>query len=518
MKKPTTADLRTAVTNAARKAFTEVQAAHSGEKFYTYALYTNEDANNISASANTEEGLIRRAKHYPATEKKGAKEHARTVRWSPADWAYHCIGEKHFEEAQKLLDAWWKSGGRGIDGYEKKVEAGLAVFVEALKALEDEGFFGRGIARQGITVLVMMGDQETKLLLKCAKQLNPVKVFNEFSKPFLRSTAGKFKSIGSSKVYETVGVSVSRNGSVLACAGSSASGWPCLFACSLPAKNQILRLLISETIGFRGIAVSPEGATIIAGWQSLRAENDAGIRCWDVRTKKTKWNVQIPGGACCLDLSPDGAIVATGSMKGLVCLWDARSGKLMRKISGHKDWVQCVRFSPSGKILASSDREKDIRLWDCDSGKQLGKISDSGDCITFSPDGKYLAVAPGHAEGKKHVSIWDARRQKLVARLDTVTKSKFQVIPGPDDYADCRANAVAFSPDGRLLLVVRSWPGSAVIWDWKKNKELIWMNPNYECLNGAVFLPAARTVAVAGRCMSGPPLLLWDTSTAAKIK
>jgi hypothetical protein len=54
------------------------------------------------------------------------------------------------------------------------------------------------------------------------------------------------------------------------------------------------------------------------------------------------------------------------------------------------------------------------------------------------------------------------------------------------------------------------------LWDWKQNRELIWMDPDYECLDDVAFLPDGVTVAVAGRPMSGPPLLLWDVSAALK--
>ena len=291
MKKTPATNLRTAITNAARQAFTEVQTDHPNETFYAYSLYTDEEASYIGASANTEEGLLRRAKHYEAREAKGLQEHERSLRWHSPDWAYHCIGEHHFADAQKLLDAWWELGAKGIDDYEKQVEVGLNLFVEALKTLDDEGFFGRGTARHKATLLVTMGDQETKLLLKCAQQLNPARVFREFSRPFLRPTAGKLKGIGSKNVYETTAVSVSNNGKVLACAGSSSSGWPCLFAFALPTRKEILRLSINETISLWGIAVSPDGVALFAGWATLEGDGNTGIRCWDVRTKKPKWNV-----------------------------------------------------------------------------------------------------------------------------------------------------------------------------------------------------------------------------------
>lgn len=372
-----------------------MRQTQSKETFYAFALYTSNEADYITASANTEEGLIRRAKHYEAREKKGIQEHARNLRWHSPDWAYHCIGEDYFEKAQELLDAWWKVGGKGIDDYEQQVEAGLELFVEALKALDVEGFFGRGAARQKVTLLVTMGDQETKLLLKCAQQLNPTKVYRAFRQPFIRPTTGKLKGIGSKKAYETTGVTLSRNGNLLACIGSSSSGWPCAHAFALPEKREILRLLLNETIAFQGIALSPEGSSLIAGWSSLEEDSETGIRCWDVRTKKARWNEEFKTGASCVDLSNDGATIASGGESGLVLLIDAGNGKLLRKWSGHKAGVQCVRFSPVGRILATCDREKSIRLWAADTGRPLGEIAGSGDQLGFSPDGKHLAVAPG---------------------------------------------------------------------------------------------------------------------------
>ena len=104
MKKPSLRDLRNAITNAARQAFADLRAAHPDEAFYAYALYTSAEANYIVASANTEEGLLRRARQYSAKEKRGIAEHARRLRWSASDWAYHCVGESHFAPAQELLD------------------------------------------------------------------------------------------------------------------------------------------------------------------------------------------------------------------------------------------------------------------------------------------------------------------------------------------------------------------------------------------------------------------------------
>jgi WD40 repeat protein len=119
--------------------------------------------------------------------------------------------------------------------------------------------------------------------------------------------------------------------------------------------------------------------------------------------------------------------------------------------------------------------------------------------------------------GQLHADAFEVQAGNLfVEMLDTVKNSSFKVPVGPDDDENVRASGVAFSPDGNLLAGERSWPGSVVLWDWQKAKELIWMNPNCECLDGVVILPDSKTVAVAKRSMSGPPLLLWDVSEVVK--
>lgn len=233
--------------------------------------------------------------------------------------------------------------------------------------------------------------------------------------------------------------------------------------------------------------------------------------------KKLKWDTNSKD-ICSLDTSPEGTLIASSHTDGSICLWDADKGKLIRKMPGHKGlFAECVRFSPDGSILASCG-SKEVSLWNPATGTKIGSIADSGEGLAFTPDGQLLAIATGESRKTRDVSIWNVTRRKLVVRLDAVKSSRFKVPVGRDDYENVRASGVAFSLDGRLLAVERSWPGSVVLWDWKRAKELIWMNPNYECLDDTVFLPDGKTVAVAGRSMSGPPLLLWDISEGTKKK
>jgi WD40 repeat protein len=74
----------------------------------------------------------------------------------------------------------------------------------------------------------------------------------------------------------------------------------------------------------------------------------------------------------CLAFSPDGSILASGTMRGTsathnlgsIHLWDVARGKELGHFRAHPDLVRSMSFSPGGKTLASIGLERMIRLWD----------------------------------------------------------------------------------------------------------------------------------------------------------
>lgn len=67
---------------------------------------------------------------------------------------------------------------------------------------------------------------------------------------------------------------------------------------------------------------------------------------------------------CSIAMSRDMELLAAGSKDRMVNLWHVESGKLLKNLEGHSDWVSSVAFSHDSKLLASGSEDCTVRLWD----------------------------------------------------------------------------------------------------------------------------------------------------------
>src|SRR5262249_10872688 len=65
-----------------------------------------------------------------------------------------------------------------------------------------------------------------------------------------------------------------------------------------------------------------------------------------------------------LALSPDGALLATGSEDKNVKVWDARTGQELQTLRGHPLAVLHVMFTADSKRLVSVSLDGTLKVWD----------------------------------------------------------------------------------------------------------------------------------------------------------
>ena len=179
-----------------------------------------------------------------------------------------------------------------------------------------------------------------------------------------------------------------------------------------------------------------------------------------------------------LALTLNNDFLVSGSCDGLIRVWDARSGRLVRHLKGHTGGVRALRLILDGLILASGSEDMTIRIWDLSSGRELGQLDGHTDTVT-SLDAHGLMLASGSDDGT--FRIWDIGHRCEWARSTAYMGA---------------VRAVALTANGRAL-ISGSTDGSIRIWDLDKEIVVDKFYADAPILNLA--LPATGKLAAADK-------------------
>src|SRR5262249_13589467 len=201
--------------------------------------------------------------------------------------------------------------------------------------------------------------------------------------------------------------------------------------------------------------------------------------------------------------SPDGKVLAA-PLEEDVLLFDVQTGEYLRSLQGPGGRVVHVTFSRDGQLLAATTWHEGergaVRVWEVGADRELytNQVPDprvSG-ATAFSADGKCLVT-----EGWQRLFVWDARTGKVS-----------QTLTGQSGGL----GGMTFSPDGRRLAVA-DWHGKRVRvfdWDGEKLAEVRSLDGHRAPVTGVAYSPDGKYLASG----DAQVLKLWNAETLEEIR
>lgn len=209
-------------------------------------------------------------------------------------------------------------------------------------------------------------------------------------------------------------------------------------------NNRFTRSFVGHTASVMSLAVSSDSKVLVSGALD-------GIRVWDLLQQRPLATlVRFDNRIYTLAMSSDGQTLASGDTRGVIKLWNLRTGELIRGFTAHTGIVTDITFTPDGQNLISSSSDRTVKVWNLPSEQLTRTLTGHNNwvnAIALNRDGQTLASA-----GRDGIKLWDLYTGEL---LNTLV--------GHSDWV----SAIAFSPDGQVL--------ASGGFDGKVN---VWVNPS----------------------------------------
>lgn len=322
------------------------------------------------------------------------------------------------------------------------------------------------------------------------------------------------------------------------------------------------------------IVYCPDSETIATG------SIDGSIRLWDINSGqlvKTLINGHYES-LTTICYSPDGSTIATGGSDHSVRLWNTDKENLIGTIAEHNGKIISLSFTENNNTIISVGEKSSVYHWNVVNQKlklsfsyknattisgnfsndkeliTLGLTSDcyiinsttgeiksnlvehrhNVNCVSLSPDGKFLASGTSGASGDL-LRIWSVEKEDIIKTLmigqdwmrhvsfspkgDTLVANSYGTVLmwyTSNWQLRCRfsehgliTNGISYSPDGKTLAVGDD-RGFIHLWDIaSRKKKKLFNSPYHHSIRDLAFSPAGKTIASSGY---DGTVLVWNIS------
>ena len=183
-------------------------------------------------------------------------------------------------------------------------------------------------------------------------------------------------------------------------------------------------------------------------------------------------------------------IASTSKESGWV--WSTKDGLQLLELTGHSDEVTCIDFSPDGSRIITGSRDHTARLWDSAKKTDVLRTFQHDaplNCICFSPDGNHIVTGGADKVGRV---------------LDLTTGSVLLTLEGHGE----EITTVDYSPGGKRI-VTGSVDYTARIWDAASGKQLAVLEGHSDEINSAVFSRDGRWIITGSRDLTAR---IWEAA------
>lgn len=183
-------------------------------------------------------------------------------------------------------------------------------------------------------------------------------------------------------------VRFSRNGDLLLVAGGRGAALGVAHLWDIKTGERIIELG-DELDTILAADITPDHALVAIGGPRKRVQvlrTADGSVAYSI-TKHTDW-------VTALEFSPDGKHLVTADRSGNAHVWEARTGRPVAALAGHKSIINAVSWRGDSQVVATASDDRDFRLWK-PTGEMLKQWGDYGGGVldvAYTKDGRLVSA------------------------------------------------------------------------------------------------------------------------------